>query len=66
MDQARVERDPEQAGVWEKVKAAAPVGKVAFRQGPADTASVQTVGNVCRTKSGRHAMGSAAPNVERQ
>ena len=66
MDQARVERDPEQAGVREKVKAAAPVGEVAFRQVPADTASVRTVGKACRTRLGLPAMRSAAPSVERQ
>ena len=64
MDQARVARDPEQAGVWEKVKAA--VGEVAFRQVPADTASVRTVGKACRTRLGLPAMRSAAPSVERQ
>lgn len=64
MDQARVARDPKPAGVWEKVKAA--VGETAFRQVPADTASVRTVGKACRTKLGLPAMCSAAPSVEWQ
>lgn len=61
MNQTQVVGAPEQAGVWEKVKAA--VEEVVFRQVPADTASARTVGKACRTKLGRPAISSTAPSA---